>query len=172
MVTVITGGIKSGKSSYALKLGERFDKKLYIATAEPFDEEMKKKIALHRKERVNGWDTIEEPINLIHAIEKGVNYDFILIDCITMWINNLIYYEKDAEKYADELLDFLKVFNTKNIVFVTNEVGLGIVPMDEISRRYVNLLGITNQKIALVATNLILMVSGYPLYIKSLQRHL
>lgn len=168
MVTLITGGIKSGKSSYALKLGEKFDKKLYIATAEPFDDEMKKKIALHREERGNGWDTIEEPINLIRAIKKGVNYDFILIDCITMWINNLIYYKKDAEKYADELVNFLKIFNTKSIVFVTNEVGLGIIPIDEVSRRYVNLLGIVNQKISSISDHVILMISGCPFYVKKL----
>lgn len=168
MVTLITGGIKSGKSSYAIKLGENFNKKIYIATAEPFDDEMRKKISLHREERGNGWDTIEEPINLIDAIRKGLNYDFILIDCITMWINNLLYYGKDVENYANELIDFLTFNQNKNIVFISNEVGLGIVPLDEVSRMYVNLLGIVNQKIASISTTVILMVSGCPFYIKKL----
>ncbi|MCA1926967.1 MAG: bifunctional adenosylcobinamide kinase/adenosylcobinamide-phosphate guanylyltransferase [Calditerrivibrio sp.] len=166
MVTVITGGVKSGKSSYALSIGREFKKKLFIATAEPFDDEMKRKIKLHRSERGRDWELIEEPISLVNGIKKGEGYDYILVDCLTMWVNNLLHYNIDTDIAFSELIGYLKSYRG-NVVFVTNEVGLGVVPVDPVSRRYMNLLGVLNQNIARLADNLIFLVSGYPIYLKS-----
>lgn len=166
MVTVVTGGVKSGKSSYALSYGKEYKKKLFIATAEAFDDEMRRKIDIHKLERGKGWELIEEPIRLINAIEKGKGYDFILVDCLTIWVNNLLYYKIDQDNSINELLNYLKDYRG-NILFVTNEVGLSVVPMDPDARNYVNTLGILNQKIASLADNLIFLVSGYPILLKS-----
>lgn len=165
MVTVITGGIKSGKTSFGLKIGKGYNKKLYIATAEPFDEEMKNKIDRHRYERGDEWKTLEEPIDLIAALKKSKKYPFTLIDCITMWLNNLFYYKKDIEKEIDNFIEYIKQIDN-NIVIITNEIGLGVIPHDPLTRRYINILGILNQKIADLADEVIFMISGQPSFIK------
>jgi adenosylcobinamide kinase/adenosylcobinamide-phosphate guanylyltransferase len=166
MVTVITGGIKSGKTSFGLKFGGRFKNKVYIATAEGFDNEMKKKIEQHRLERGEEWITIEEALELHNAITLAKEFDLIIIDCITLWINNLLYYKKDLTDYLEKLLYTISEIKNNNLIIITNEVGLGVIPYDKITREYVNFLGIANQKIASIADNLILMVSGNPLIIK------
>lgn len=166
MVTLITGGIKSGKSSFGVKLGNRYEKKLYIATAEPFDEEMEKKIHLHKVERGSSWDTIEGPIDLKRSLIQANGYDFILLDCITMWLNNLLFYKEDIDKRVEEFLSFLPKQKAKELIIISNEVGLGVIPYDLSSRRYVNYLGLINQKIADISDRVIFMVSGLPLNIK------
>jgi adenosylcobinamide kinase/adenosylcobinamide-phosphate guanylyltransferase len=166
MITFITGGIKSGKTTYGLSLGNSFDYKAYIATAEPFDEEMQKKILLHQLERKGEWETIEEPLNIVEALKKISHYDFILIDCITMWVNNLIFYKENVSKEVDKLVEYINISKFKNLAIVSNEVGLGLISADKLSREYTNLLGLANQKIASISDKVILMVSGCPLSIK------
>ncbi|MCX8085133.1 MAG: bifunctional adenosylcobinamide kinase/adenosylcobinamide-phosphate guanylyltransferase [Calditerrivibrio sp.] len=170
MVTLITGGIKSGKSSFALSLGEGYKNRLFIATAEPFDDDMKKKIDLHKMERGDGWTTIEEPLNLTNALKDSEHYDFIIIDCLTMWVNNILYHKVDIDIYINDFLKYLKRGLNSELVLVTNEVGLGIIPIDSVVREYVNLLGQVNQKLAHLSERVILMVSGLPFYIKG-QNH-
>jgi len=164
MVTLITGGIKSKKTSYGLFLGERYTSKAYIATAEGFDEEMKHKIKMHQNERGDSWKTIEEPIEILNILIT-LKEDFIMIDCITIWLNNLLYYKKDCDYYVDTFCNFLKSCN-KEIVIVTNEIGLGVIPERKDVRDYVNRLGLANQKIGNIADTVVMMVSGIPLYIK------
>jgi len=166
MVTFITGGVKSGKTGFGVKAGEKYEKKVYIATAEAFDKEMEEKIHLHRMERGNSWDTIENPIDLKKSLMDADGYDFILIDCITLWVNNLLFYKEDIEKRVTEFLDFLPKLNAKEVVIISNEVGLGIIPYETSTREYVNQLGIVNQRIANVADRVIFMVSGIPVNIK------
>lgn len=166
MSTLITGGIKSGKSSYALKIAKKYEKKLFIATAEAFDDTMKVKIKRHQKERKDyNFTLIEEPINIHKEIIENKNkFEIILIDCLTLWLNNLIFYKKDINKYFDLLSNALK--NTKNVILVTNEVGMGIAPSNTLSLNFLDNLGILNQIVANIVDNVILMSCGIPLKIK------
>lgn len=166
MITLITGGVKSGKTTFALKLGETYQKKLYIATAEPFDEEMERKIEKHQQERDGSWTTAEEPTEIFNAVQKGAEFEYTVLDCITVWMNNLFYHKKDIGIYTERFIGALKNINF-NLTIVTNETGLGVIPADKLSRDYTNMLGITNQKIAKVADQTIFMVSGLPIYIKN-----
>ncbi len=165
MITLITGGIKSGKTSYALKIALLYNKRAYLATAEPIDDEMKNKIDRHKKERNNFFDTIEEPIEIANKLLEIKGYDVVVLDCITTWLGNLFYHEKNIEKYENKLLQAIKQIGY-NLIIITNEVGLGVIPNDELSRKYVNELGSFNQKLAKAADECILMISGIPLKIK------
>ncbi len=162
-VTFITGGIKSGKSSYAVKLAMQYKKpRIFIATAEAFDDEMKKRIDMHKQERGRNFETIEEHIHLSKALKSSIG-SICIIDCITVWISNLLYYEK-----IKEIELFLETLQNHpcDIIIVSNEVGMGIMPNNKLSRKYADLLGTTNQKIAKTANSVIFMISGIPLYIK------
>ncbi len=164
MRTLITGGVKSGKSAYALLCAERFDQPRYfLATAEAFDDEMKIKIARHQEERQGKFITIEEPLAIHAAVREN-----IILDCIPLWLNNMLYYGREADIEA-ELERFLQRL-PRNIVIVTNEIGLGFIPADALSRRYGELLGRINIRLASACDDVILMVSGLPVYVKSLKR--
>lgn len=168
MITLVTGGIKSGKSSFAQKLSKCYTKKLFIATLEAIDNETREKINRHKKERDVGWETIEEPVDIVKILKSNIdNYDLILVDCINIWINNLIYYNINMSEQIDNLIDFLPMYqNNAEIIIVTNEVGQSIVPIDKIARYFINSLGITNQKLATIANNIYLLVAGIPIKIK------
>jgi adenosylcobinamide kinase/adenosylcobinamide-phosphate guanylyltransferase len=168
MITLVTGGIKSGKSSFALNLSKCYIKKLFIATLEAIDNETREKINRHKKERDVGWETIEEPVDIVKILKSNIdNYDLILIDCINIWINNLIYYNINMSEQIDNLTDFLPMYqNNAEIIIVTNEVGQSIIPIDKIARYFINCLGITNQKLATIANNIYLLVAGIPIKIK------
>lgn len=164
MVTLITGGIKSGKTSYGLSLGKLYTSKAYIATAVSFDNEMKDKIEMHQKERGKLWKTVEEPIEISKAL-YSITEDFVMIDCVTLWLNNLMYYEKDIDLYIKSFCDTL-IYCPKEVIIVTNEIGLGVIPEKKNIREYINKLGLLNQKIGEIADRVVLMVSGIPIYIK------
>lgn len=167
--TFITGGSRSGKSSHALKLAESLgEKRLYLATAQALDDEMAERIAHHKKERGDGWDTIEEPLNIAEVIGKLDIYDSVLLDCLTLWLCNVMHEEESDEKVIeriDNLLNACKGCKTKLIV-ISNETGSGIIPADPLSRRFSDLAGLMNQKMAAAASQVILTVSGIPLTIK------
>ncbi len=157
---LITGGIKSGKSSYALERAEKLSGiKNFLATAIPFDKEMEDRILKHKRERGSEFLTIEEPvdINLHHQ-------DNLILDCVTVWMNNLFYQEK--EKDWEEILKTFLSVTRKNIIIVTNEVGLGNVPMDPVARKYNEYLAGANKMIASSMNEVVLMVSGLPLWVK------
>ena len=168
MRILISGGIKSGKSRRALDLAcEHLNApRFFIATAEAFDSEMKERIKRHREERQNlaegGFHTIEETINLADAFRQSGNN--CILDCIPMWINNLMYYKK--EELFPRLLEDMIQSLPQNCIIVTNETGLGNVPFDEMSRRYNLLLAEANRKIAAVADRVEFMISGIPLKVK------
>ncbi|WP_022670721.1 bifunctional adenosylcobinamide kinase/adenosylcobinamide-phosphate guanylyltransferase [Hippea alviniae] len=164
MITLITGGVKSGKSRFALKLTENKKDKFFIATAEPIDDEMKAKIEKHKLERKGEFTTIEEPIYLAKAISNIQNAQVCIIDCLNIWVNNLLYYDKLDQ--IEELLKLLKNFVKFELIFVSNEVGMGLLPADKLSRHFVNLLGNLNQQIAAMSDAVYFMVSGLPLKIK------
>ncbi|HJO93047.1 MAG TPA: bifunctional adenosylcobinamide kinase/adenosylcobinamide-phosphate guanylyltransferase [Victivallales bacterium] len=169
MIYLLTGGVRSGKSSYALVLAQKAVRPFYIATAWAGDGEMEERIKNHKAERGECWTTIEETITLDQAITQAISSgsDCIVIDCITMWVSNLLMGDKiDIQLQVNNFIDELERINKTDIIMVTNEVGLGIVPDNELSRKYRDLLGFTNQKLAKVAEKVIFMISGILMEIK------
>jgi adenosylcobinamide kinase / adenosylcobinamide-phosphate guanylyltransferase len=170
-VTLVLGGVRSGKSRYALQLARRARRVVFLATAERReDKEMQRKIERHRAERPQHWATIEEPLNLGAAIESVGDCDLLLIDCLTVFAGKLI------EVHGENLLaiaagvDALCAALTASscsVVLVSNEVGSGVVPAFELGRRYRDLLGEINQRVASIADHVVLMVAGLPLTLKS-----
>ncbi|MCJ7749017.1 MAG: bifunctional adenosylcobinamide kinase/adenosylcobinamide-phosphate guanylyltransferase [Desulfobacterales bacterium] len=167
---LITGGCRSGKSRYALDYANRhFSKKLYLATCEVLDQEMAQRVENHKKMRGPEWQTVEEPIEIVDIIgqyEDGV--EVILLDCITLWLSNLLIKGDTDLKIIDEINRFVEMIKqtSTSLIMVSNEVGMGIVPADPLSRRFRDLSGTANQRIAEVADTLILMVSGLPIFLK------
>ncbi|MGA2315412.1 MAG: bifunctional adenosylcobinamide kinase/adenosylcobinamide-phosphate guanylyltransferase [Thermodesulfobacteriota bacterium] len=166
----ITGGCRSGKSRYALHYAnQNFSKKLFLATCEVLDEEMAQRIKLHKKMRGPEWQTIEEPIEIVKKIrECGRDREAILIDCLTLWLYNLLMkWDNDLRiiEETEKLINIIKQSQT-SFILVSNEVGMGIVPADPLSRRYRDLLGIINQRIAEALDTVIFMVSGIPIFLK------
>lgn len=164
-ITLVTGGAKSGKSAHALRLGsEQAEVRTFIATATALDEDMAGRIAAHRQERGAAWRTIEEPRDLAAAIRQAASSrGVVLVDCLTMWISNLLTLyavpEETLRSRIDELAEALQDA-AGPVILVTNEVGLGIMPADRLSRQYQTLLGYTNMRIAGLAASVYLMVSG------------
>uniref|UniRef100_A0A7C4RZA5 Adenosylcobinamide kinase n=1 Tax=Fervidobacterium pennivorans TaxID=93466 RepID=A0A7C4RZA5_FERPE len=163
---LITGGVKSGKSSFALELAKNYQKKAFLATGVPFDDEMKIRIEKHKNERGNEFDTYEEPLEVARIlIEISDNYDVIVFDCLTTYLGNLYYYNVDVESYIDNLIDTISKLQTQ-LILITNEVGLGIIPENKLARLYMETLGRTNTKLARIAQEVYLMVSGIGVRIK------
>lgn len=157
MRTLITGGVKSGKSSYALTIASSFaPPRRFLATATAFDDEMRAKIARHKEERGDRFETIEEPLDIQNRLTEGM-----ILDCLPLWLNNMFYYEREAD--VDRALDELIERLPRDIVIVTNEVGMGFIPADALSRRYGNLLGRCNARVAAACDRVVLMVAGIPL---------
>ena len=166
----VTGGRRSGKSSYALDLGESLgDKKLFIATAQALDKEMAERIARHKAERGNGWETMEVPVNISDAIKAASRYDVVLIDCLTLWLSNLMHEDNAKEKNIIEKIVGLVTTGTKAkpvIILISNEIGLGIIPDNPLARKFSDLAGIMNQKVATAADMVVMTLSGIPTTIK------
>jgi adenosylcobinamide kinase/adenosylcobinamide-phosphate guanylyltransferase len=169
-ITFILGGARSGKSRYAEQLLSREGKRTYIATAEIIDEEMRERMTQHRDRRGKAWTTCEEPLDLAAALANSDAKDgAILIDCITVWLANLIHHGRDTEGEVDRLCRTLK--NVKgSVVIVANEVGLGIVPDNALARRFRDEAGRANQKIAAISGEVIFMSAGIPLVLKKRRR--
>ena len=176
-LTFIVGGARSGKSTRAEQLAARGGRVLYVATAEGRDEEMRSRIAAHRAARPEHWDTLEEPLDPAGALRSVHHrYDTVLIDCLTLWVSNLLLdrpgsaSEGDLEERillaASELLDVCEG-SRANWIMVSNEVGLGVVPPSPLGRAYRDALGWVNQAVAARAGEVCLMVAGLPLQIKA-----
>ncbi len=166
----VTGGCRSGKSQFALDFANRhFQKKLYLATCEALDEEMDRRIKDHRKRRGLDWHTVEEPIKIAEAIKQHQHdMDVILLDCITLWLSNLLMRQKSDDEILNEVSRLAETVQQgrTSFIFVSNEVGMGIVPVEPLGRRFRDLSGMANQKIAEVADKVIFMVSGIPTFLK------
>ena len=170
---LITGGARSGKSRYAEQCAlEMSAKPLYVATAEAKDEEMAQRIAEHKKRRADQWRIIEEPLALAEALQaQRGKIDCALVDCLTLWISNLLIrndYEYASQK-VEALIETLPQLNF-HLLFVTNEVGWGIVPDNPLARKFRDLAGWTNQQMAQAADEVILMVAGMPMIVKKVAR--
>lgn len=164
----VTGGARSGKSAYAeQRAGQSGEPVTYLATAVAFDPEMQDRIGRHRADRPAHWVTLEEPVNVPAAVQHAQT-PVLLLDCLGVWVNNLMYHEwtdEDILKAADALVSTAKN-QAGTVIFVTNEVGLGIVPEGALSRRYRDVLGWVNQRCAQASDEAYLLVSGLPLTLK------
>lgn len=174
-VTFITGGARSGKSAYAVQLAKRATNDVcYLATAEPIDDEMRSRIATHKAERPDSWQTIEEPLHLAGALEREAGLgSTVIVDCVTVWLGNMLDHHANAS--AEDLhaaviteIDRLEqVAEQLNLIAISNEVGSGIVPADSATRLYRDLLGEVNQRLAALSDFAILMVSGLPMALRT-----
>jgi adenosylcobinamide kinase/adenosylcobinamide-phosphate guanylyltransferase len=170
-ITLVLGGVRSGKSSYAQRLAEQLPQATFIATAERRDDaEMHAKIDRHRAERPAHWTTIEEPLDLAGAISLATPESaVILVDCLTLFASNLMEANgMDRPKHQpaiDQLCAALQA-SPLPVILVSNEVGSGVVPAYALGRRFRDLVGEINQQVAAVADNVLLLVAGLPLVLK------
>lgn len=169
-ITLVLGGAQSGKSYYAQQLASRFARVTFLATARRTDAEMRKKIARHRRARPGSWSTIETPVDLDKAIlSQSQNADLILIDCLTVYVDNVAGTGKKRQRHAKdciaEICDAIRACRA-SVIVVSNEVGSGIVPEYRSGRIYRDFLGQMNQKIAQIADRVVLMIAGVPVTIK------
>ncbi len=166
-IVFVTGGARSGKSSFAMSEALKLKgRKAYIASAEALDGEMKERIKKHKKDRGDGWDTYEEPIRISDVLKKiEGQYSVILLDCLTLWLSNLMMNNKGIEKEIELLCSALNA-ESCTLYVVSNEVGMGIVPENEMARRFRDMAGALNQKIAGIADEVYMVVAGIPVKIK------
>lgn len=176
MLTLVTGGSRSGKSAFAQQLAEAIAApRLFLATCPNLDAEMDDRVRRHRRDREGrGWQTIEEPLHLAEVLSCRPDGETVLIDCLTLWISNLMH---EAEQGGDEITEDRMTFladqlgtasrrHQGQIIMVANEVGLGIVPDNPAARRFRDLAGRCNQSIAARADQVFLVCCGIPLQLK------
>jgi adenosylcobinamide kinase / adenosylcobinamide-phosphate guanylyltransferase len=167
-ITFVIGGARSGKSSYALNEANlREGKKAFIATAEALDHEMETRIARHKTERGENWETLEEPLRIDVALQSAGNrFSAAVIDCLTLWVSNLLHAGQDPLAAFRSLESALLSSQVPRIYVVSNEVGMGIVPEHPLSRAYRDHLGDANKLLARISSTVVLMVAGIPTEIK------
>jgi adenosylcobinamide kinase/adenosylcobinamide-phosphate guanylyltransferase len=175
-IALVTGGCRSGKSAYALEMAESLSSsRAYVATCPVTDEEMRRRIETHRQaRRERGWVTIEEQTDLAGVFRGHAQYGVLLVDCVTLWVNNLMHHaalegrhigEAEIAQHCREMLDASEACRG-TVIFVTNEVGMGVVPENAQARRYRDLAGRANQIMAARADAVTLMVCGVPWHLK------
>ena len=164
-VTLVLGGARSGKSRYAEGLARgKAGPKTYIATAEAFDDEIRARINKHQSDRLSdGWETIEAPLDVVAAL--GLARGFVLVDCITVWLGNLMHHQRDLGGAVAEFCSALQSRDGE-IVLVSNEVGLSIVPDNSMARAFRDEQGLANQRLAEVADEVVFIAAGLPLKLK------
>jgi adenosylcobinamide kinase/adenosylcobinamide-phosphate guanylyltransferase len=174
---LVTGGCRSGKSAYAQSRAMSIPgRRAYVATCPVIDEEMARRVDAHRRAREGqDWTTLEEPLDLAGLFSRRPAFETILVDCITLWINNLMYQAEQSDRELSEddltplctaMLDAAAALPAV-VIFVANEVGLGIVPDNPQARRFRDLAGRANQLIAARAEEVVLLCSGIPLTLKT-----
>lgn len=168
---LVLGGAKSGKSTFALKICNQLNKHpVFLATARALDNEMADRIRRHKLERGNEWITEEEPLDVTGSIRRLDRKDRVIIfDCLTLWVNNLYMKYKDdrpaIDQAVDNLVNILKEIRGE-IILVSNEVGLGIVPDNPMARAYRDDLGLLNQRIANLSKKVVNLIAGLPMILK------
>lgn len=164
-IRLVLGGARSGKSRFAERLAlHHAGPRTYIATAEPIDDEMAARIARHREDRkTDGWTTLEVSLDPGPAIAAADG--LVLVDCVTVWLGNLMHYQRDMAASLDELYAALAATHAE-VILVSNEVGLSIVPENAMARRFRDVQGQVNQRLAALAQEVYLLVAGIPMKIK------
>ncbi len=172
-VTLVLGGARSGKSTHAEKLatgslhGAPPHAAVYIATAEAGDVEMATRIMAHRARRGGAWTTIEEPLKLDEALATAASHGQpVLIDCLTLWLSNLMHAGADVDEATDDLMRSLDDHSTVPVLFVSNELGLGLVPETPLGRSFRDAMGRMNMRVAERADRVVFMAAGLPLVMK------
>ena len=172
MLILVTGGSRSGKSGFALETAGRFaPPRLFLATAQAFDEEMRQRIEAHRKSRPPGWALAEEPLAVPETLSRALaTAGTVIVDCITLWVSNMILADEAMEeRQVGERAESLARISAETpaaVIVVTNEVGSGVVPDNPLARRFRDCAGRANQVLAAAAREVYLMVSGIPVAIK------
>lgn len=166
-IALVLGGARSGKSRYAEALVRATAERtpIYIATAEAGDEEMKMRIAHHRMKRGETWHTVEEPLAPAIELARVGQGDVVLVDCLTLWLSNLLMAGRDIDTEADALCTIL-ADTPARVVLVANEVGLGIVPDNALARRFRDEAGKLNQRVAALADHVVFVAAGLPMILK------
>ncbi|MDQ0196485.1 bifunctional adenosylcobinamide kinase/adenosylcobinamide-phosphate guanylyltransferase [Paenibacillus wynnii] len=177
MRSLVTGGARSGKSSFAERLTMSLaDQALYIATAQAFDQEMKERIALHRQQRSDAeypWETVEEPYDLPGILDRLSGNKAVLVDCLTLWLSNVLLSVEDDENRQEIIEQEISrleqsVMSFKGpLIMVTNEVGNGIVPEYALGRLYRDLAGRMNQRLARQSDQVFLVTAGIAIELKT-----
>jgi adenosylcobinamide kinase/adenosylcobinamide-phosphate guanylyltransferase len=166
-VTLVLGGVRSGKSRFAQNLAQPASSVAFVATAKPVDAEMRAKIRRHQQERPKHWRTVEEPVDLARIFATHASqFDLLLVDCLTIFVANAL---EDGVETANQRVDaFVEALQSAraSVVLVSNEVGSGVVPEYPSGRQFRDLLGEVNQRVAAQADNVVLMIAGIPLGIK------
>lgn len=171
MIELILGGARSGKSALAEKRAMESGLAVtYLATAEAKDSEMTQRIAHHQARRPAQWELVEEPLHLAATLKAHATPErCLLIDCLTLWLSNLLFADDDGQLLAQETAALVDVLPTLpgRVILVSNEVGLGIIPLGEVTRRFVDEAGRLNQRVAAVADRVTFVAAGLPLELKS-----
>lgn len=170
MKLFVTGGVRSGKSRYALERAEALGpRRAFVATAEIWDEEMRLRVQRHQEERGPGWSSHEVPLEIDQYLDpERLGADVVLVDCLTLWLSNLLGTELDDEQILqrfDQLAAALDA-SAGPTIFVTNEVGFGIVPTSKLARRFRDLTGLLSQQLAKRCDEVVLMCAGLPMQLK------
>ena len=165
-LTLVLGGQRSGKSSYAESLIRSDQKAIYVATAQALDKEMKERVGIHKCRRGKNWKTVEEPLDLASVLLMNDKASRpILVDSLGMWVSNLLAHDKDVEKQISALMQASE--NIKSpLVIVSDEVGLGIIPNNALARSFIDKLGTLNQLISDRADVVVFIKAGLPMYLK------
>jgi len=169
-ITLVLGGARSGKSSHAEKLAADYCARngqgaIYLATAQARDSEMADRIARHRARRGVNWQTVEAPLDIVTALEKAPKGMTILVDCLTLWLSNLMEMDRDLSHEFKRLTDCLQSLAGPTII-VANEVGLGIVPDNQLARHFRDHAGLLNQTVAACADQVLFVAAGLPMRLK------
>lgn len=168
-VILIGGGTRSGKSTFALSLARRLGpRRLFLATGQAFDEEMRERIDLHRRTRGEDFDTVEEPLAVPEAIRRATAYDVVVLDCLTLWLSSLLLEGQDVgaiERHVDDLETAL-ARRALHAVVVTNEVGLGVVPESALGRVFRDVTGLAHQRLSRLADEVYVGIMGTLLRLK------
>ncbi len=165
--TLVLGGARSGKSQFAEKLAHGSGlTRIYLATATAGDDEMRRRIAHHRSQRGEGWRTVEEPLALTDTLARESSVErVVLVDCLTLWLSNLMHAGRDPAQETQKLADWLRA-TSRPVLLVSNEVGLGLVPETSLGRDFRDAQGRLNQAIAVAVPTVVFVAAGLPLWLK------
>jgi adenosylcobinamide kinase/adenosylcobinamide-phosphate guanylyltransferase len=165
---LVLGGARSGKTGFAERMAMRSgDRPLYLATAQALDAEMADRVRMHQQQRLGRFSTLEEPIALATALRAAAKmHDVILVDCLTLWITNLLSASRNVAQAVDELAATLPEIEDCRVILVSNEVGLGIVPDNALARMFRDLAGAAHQRLAEICGEVHLVVAGLPMTLK------